>query len=316
MRNLPPLTALRAFEAAARNLSFKRAADELRLTPTAISHQIRLLEAHVGQPLFRRLPRPLSLTDAGADLYPGLRAGFDRIGAAVQAVSRAAPRGLRVTTTNAFAALCLLPRLDRWHRDFPDQPLSIIGTDAVLDLSGGEADLALRYARAAPPDAICEICRDRLLVVASPKLVGERRDLTPAEIAGLPLIEAEWPDWAMDPPMWRNWSRTARAQGLDVPDMTASIRWRFREEDHAIEAAIAGQGVAICSDVLAQDALADGRLVEVSPVQLPGYGFYAVARPDVSDSVAIRGLVRWLQSLWSQHGNGDDARGEALSKAE
>lgn len=297
MRNLPPLTALRAFEAAARNLSFKSAAEELRLTPTAISHQIRLLEAIVGQPLFRRLPRPLSLTDAGADLYPGLREGFDRISEAVQAASHPVSQGLRVTTTNAFAALCLLPRLDRWHLECPDVPLSIIGTDAVLDLTAGEADLAVRYARTAPANSVCEICRDRLMVVASPRLVGSQRDLSPAEIARYPLIEAEWPDWAVDPPMWRNWSRAARRQGLEVPDMTASIRWSFREEDHAIEAAIAGQGIAICSDVLTRDTLANGRLVIVSTVAFAGYGFYAVARPELAGSEAIRRLIQWLCSL-------------------
>lgn len=297
MRNLPPLTALRAFEAAARNLSFKRAAEELRLTPTAISHQIRLLEAIVGQPLFRRLPRPLSLTDAGANLYPGLRAGFDRIGEAVKAASRPTHQGLRLTTTNAFAALCLLPRLDTWHRKYPDVPLSIIGTDAVLDLSTGEADLAVRYARTAPADSICEICRDRLLVVASPKLVGPNRTLTPSNIARYPLIEAEWPDWAIDPPMWRNWQCVARQQGHQVPDMTASVRWSFREEDHAIEAAIAGQGIAICSDILTKDALEDGRLVIVSDIAHTGYGFYAVAKPDLAGSEAIRRLIDWLRGL-------------------
>lgn len=308
MRNLPPLTALRAFEAAARHLSFKRAAEELRLTPTAISHQIRLLEAHVGQPLFRRLPRPLALTEAGADLYPGIRAGFDRIGDAVASVSRPVTKVLRVTTTNAFATLCLLPRLDHWHRAFPEVVLSIIGTDAVMNLSAGEADLALRYARKAPLGAICEICRDRLLVVASPRLVGDRRDLSASEIAAYPLIEAEWPDWAVDPPMWRNWAGFARRQGLDVPDMTAAIRWRFREEVHAIEAAIAGRGVAICSDVLAQDALADGRLVVVSPVVFPGYGFHAVARPDMAQTEAILQLTGWLRGLW-----GSDRRAPDLA---
>lgn len=297
MRNLPPLTALRAFEAAARNLSFKSAAEELRLTPTAISHQIRLLEGIVGRPLFRRLPRPLSLTEAGADLYPGLRAGFDRISEAVHAVSQPVSQGLRVTTTNAFAALCLLPRLDTWHLEYRDVPLSIIGTDAVLDLTAGEADLAVRYARTAPADAISEICRDRLLVVASPRLVGSSGDLSPVEIARYPLIEAEWPDWAIDPPMWRNWSREARRQGLEVPDMTSSIRWSFREEDHAIEAAIAGQGIAICSDILTKDALANGRLVIVSTVVLPGYGFHAVARPELAGSEPIRRLVHWLRGL-------------------
>lgn len=246
------------------------------------------------------MPRPISLTEAGASLYPGLRAGFDCIGEAVRSVSQPVPRGLRVTTTNAFAALCLLPRLDLWHRDFPDTTLSIIGTDSVLNLSLGEADLALRYARTAPAGTIREIFRDRLLVVACPKLVGEKRDLSPVEIAGYPLIEAEWPDWAIDPPMWHIWSRTAREMGLDVPDMTAAIRWRFREEDHAIEAAIAGQGIGICSDVLAHDALACGRLVAVSPVSLPGYGFYAVSRLGTTRSPDILRLTEWLSGLWDR----------------
>ncbi len=91
MRVLPPLTALRAFEAAARNLSFKRAAQELHLTRTAISHQIRLLETHVGQSLFRRLPRPIALTEAGAVLYPGLREGFDRMTTAVPQAMKVSP---------------------------------------------------------------------------------------------------------------------------------------------------------------------------------------------------------------------------------
>src|SRR5438067_1745426 len=116
MRRLPPLTALRAFEAAARHMSFKAAAEELALTPTAISHQIRLLENALAHPLFRRRPRPLALTSAGAALFPVIRTGFDAFAdAAAKVRDGNTPPKLRVTTTNAFAARWLLPRLPLWH---------------------------------------------------------------------------------------------------------------------------------------------------------------------------------------------------------
>ena len=294
MRSLPPLTALRAFESAARNLSFKGAAEELHLTPTAISHQIRVLETYVGQPLFQRLPRPVTLTGAGSGLYLSVREAFHKMGGALHQATRLPPQGLRVTTTNAFAALCLLPNLGRWQAEFPDVPLSIIGTDNVLDLSAGEADLAIRYARSAPAGTMREICRDRHIVVVSPKLANPSVQLTPAEIARYPLIEAEWPDWAIDPPTWCNWVRIARLDLQEVPDMTSAIRWRFREELHAIEAAIAGQGIAICSNVLAHDALSDGRLVAISNIAKPGYGFFAVPRPDQAGNIMVQKLADWL----------------------
>src|SRR5829696_662192 len=150
MRALPPLTALRAFEAAARHLSFKAAADELRLTPTAISHQIRLLENTLGRPLFRRRPRPLALTPAGAALFPVLRVGFDDFEQALGTIQEAHPPKLRVTTTNAFAARWLVPRLPLWRAAYPELVTEVIGTDAVIDMAGGEADVAVRYSFVPP----------------------------------------------------------------------------------------------------------------------------------------------------------------------
>src|SRR5712672_2020308 len=129
MNKLPPLIELRAFDAAARHLSFKKAAAELGVTPTAISHQIRLLERYCGQPLFRRRPRPLSLTEAGARLFPVIRDGLEAFG-------------------NAFASRWLVPRLPRWRKVRPDAPLEVIGTDGILDLHAGDADVAIRYATA------------------------------------------------------------------------------------------------------------------------------------------------------------------------
>ena len=151
MHKLPPLSELRAFEAAARHLSFKKAAAELGVTPTAISHQIKLLEQYCGRPLFRRRPRPMALTEAGSRLFPVIRDGLEVFAATIAAIKRDRSRQpLRVTTTNAFASRWLVPRLPRWRKIRPDAPLEVIGTDSVLDLNAGDADIAIRYARTSP----------------------------------------------------------------------------------------------------------------------------------------------------------------------
>src|SRR6266567_41408 len=131
MRKLPPLTELRAFEAAARHLSFKLAATELHVTPTAISHQIKLLERYCGKTLFRRRPRPLKLTTAGEQLFPVIRDGFETFADVLGTVRAGAVGGrLRITATNAFAARWLVPRLPRWREAHPRLKLDIVGTDA------------------------------------------------------------------------------------------------------------------------------------------------------------------------------------------
>jgi LysR family transcriptional regulator, glycine cleavage system transcriptional activator len=157
MKKLPPLIELRAFDAAARHLSFKRAAVELGVTPTAISHQIRLLERYCGRPLFRRRLRPLSLTEAGIRLFPVISEGLEAFATAIAAVKRDSDKQpLRVTTTNAFASRWLVPRLPRWRKARHDTPLDVIGTDGVLDLHAGDADVAIRYAHASPTDGIAD----------------------------------------------------------------------------------------------------------------------------------------------------------------
>src|SRR4029079_1326957 len=157
MQKLPPLIELRAFDAAARHLSFKKAAAELGVTPTAISHQIRLLEQHCGRTLFRRRRRLLSRTEAGARLFPAVRSGLEAFSVAIAAVKRDSnQQPLRVTTTNAFASRWLVPRLPKWRKLHPEVLLDVIGTDSVLDLHAGDGDVAIRYAtgRAAPTDGI------------------------------------------------------------------------------------------------------------------------------------------------------------------
>jgi LysR family glycine cleavage system transcriptional activator len=296
MRKLPPLTELRAFEAAARHLSFKQAAEELAVTPTAISHQIKLLEQHCGQPLFRRRPRPISLTAAGDALYPVLRDGFSTISDALSTLRMDSnSENLRITATNAFAAKWLVPRLPGWRSVRPDVKLDIVGTDTVLDLRAGQVDIAIRYALRPPRDGSSVLlARDKFHVVASPSLVGAGETaLSPEAMARFPLIEAQWP--ANDPhaPNWRRWRTLAQATHPTTPNLETLISLTFQEELHAIDAAAAGQGLAICSDVLIAAELARGVLQPVSDITLSGYGFFATHLPTHPKLRVIQAFVNW-----------------------
>jgi LysR family glycine cleavage system transcriptional activator len=299
MRRLPPLASLRAFEAAARHLSFRAAAEELGVTPTAISHQLRQLEQHCGQPLFRRRPRPLSLTWSGEQLFPVIRDGFEKFAGAISSIrAGAAPGRLRVTATNAFAARWLVPRTPLWRSHFPNLRLSIVGTDAVLNLKAGEADVAVRYSRTPPPDLVSiELFRDTFHVLGSRRLVGRHRGrYLPSELARYPLIECEWPPTDFDAPTWERWEATARLRRKKVPPLTGLISISFREELHAIEAVIAGQGIAICSNILVARELADGLLVPLSDITLPGYGFYVSYRHGHPKEAVIVALAEWMKT--------------------
>jgi len=293
VRRLPPLTALRAFEAAARGLSFKDAADELGLTPTAISHQIRLLELHCGKPLFRRRPRPLSLTQAGVILFPAIRAGLDRFAEGLAAISDVGAGALRVTVTNEFAARWLMPRLPSWRSSQPDIRLDIVGTSKVLDIEADEADIAIRYSRMMPTGCLAsELLRDSYCVVASPRLVGAAScELSPRQLASFPLIDSQWP-----PSAWREWVVAARSRYSDVPDLSALASLSFDQDLHIIEAAIAGQGIAICSDVLIADAVNDNSLRLVSSIELPGCGFYSIHRAGHPKIKMIEAFDAWIRA--------------------
>lgn len=300
MRELPPLVELRAFDAAARHLSFKRAATELGVTPTAISHQIRLLERYCGCALFRRRPRPLSLTDAGVRLHPAIRAGLDQFTAAIAAVKRTRhQQPLRVTTTNAFASRWLVPRLPEWRKDHPNVPLEIIGTDSVLDLQGGDGDVAIRYltGRIAPPPEVGEkLLSDTFWPVCSPRLLSATRPMRPIDLMQHVLLHAYWSPADREPPTWQRWLAVAKRRWRRVPSMGELQHLSFREELHAIEAVIAGQGIGIFSDVLVARELADGTLVKALHLSLPGYDFYIVRTPNHPRGKVIQHFSEWLRA--------------------
>ena len=298
MHRLPPLRELQAFEVAARLLSFRKAAEELSVTPTAISHQIRLLEDYCGQSLFQRQPRPMRLTPAGAQLLPVVRDAFLSISDELSRLTPGSRIGhLRVTTTSAFAARWLLPRLESWRAQAPGSTLDLVGTDTVLSLRTGEVDVAIRYARQPPTDGLAvELLRDTFHVVAAPSMFPAGTGIVePQAILDLPRIEVGWPLTDVGAPTWRHWETAARAAGHRINGFIPPPRLKFHEEHHGIEAIVAGQGLGLCSDVLVARELRDGRLLRISDIVLPGYGFYFVYRAEHPRRTSLESLLRWMQ---------------------
>jgi LysR family transcriptional regulator, glycine cleavage system transcriptional activator len=300
MRKLPPLRTLRAFEAAARHHSFSAAANELGVTPTAISHQIRRLEEACGVRLFQRRPRPLLLTSAGARLYPALRNGFDALASAVALLAEddvQAP--LRVTSPSAFASKWLVPQLPKWREQNPTVALEIIGTDAVLDVRADAADVAIRYARKPPPDYVVqEVFRDAYVPVCSPRLIERHGPIErAADLLRFPLIHYDWITRDPEAPTWQQWLSVARSIDPDFRPLEKVWDLSFREELHAIDAVVGGQGVAICSDVVVSNELRNGLLVKAHPLSLPGYGFYIVSMAHSPRAAAIEAFSAWMRAL-------------------
>ena len=298
MKRLPPLVELRAFEAAARHLSFKKAADELSVTPTAISHQIRLLEQYCHRPLFHRRPRPLTLTEAGAHLFPIIHDGLEAFATGIASVQRdSSKQPLRVTTTNAFASRWLVPRLPGWRRMYPHVALDVIGTDSVVDLRAGEADVAIRYMRTTPTDGVAQpLLSDTFWPVCNPQVLssGIKRA---ADLRRHVLVHCYWSPSDLEAPTWQRWLTAARRRWRDVPELKEMEHLSFREELHAIEAVIAGQGIGIFSDVLVAKELADGTLVKSFTLSLPGYRSYLVHRAGHPRENVIKAFWKWLLSV-------------------
>lgn len=294
-RHLPPLTALRAFEAAARHLSFKHAAAELSLTPTAISHQVRQLEDHLGVRLFVRGTRRVDLTPAGQALFPALRDGFDAIARAVQVVRpRTQPRALVLSTTMAFASRWLLQRLARFAADYPDIALHLHTSDEPVDLQGGAAQLAVRYGPGSYPGLKCvPLLPSRFAPVCAPGL----RVCDPEDLARVPLIGFEWFRRDAATPDWPLWFERAGCAALPR-------QLHFSDEVHAIQAAIAGQGVALINLALVADELRTGMLCQPFGPELPGHGFHLVWPEAWEVDADIARVREWLL---------DEATGSVLS---
>ena len=253
---LPPLTALRAFDAAARHMSFQMAAAELNVTPAALSFQIKSLEAHLGAQLFRRLNRAVALTEAGQALAPGAADGFRRLATAWQAARRTVDATtLTVPAGPALTAKWLAPRLFDFARNHPEIDLRFSASLTLIDLENSDVDVAIRFGLENNEDSLHSepVRREWLTPVMSPAMAALYP--TPQALTAAPFIIDESLDGLPDPPRWSDWFA---AVGVDFAPEHGT---RFSNADHAVDAAVAGFGVTLGRRAIILQDLIEGRLV-------------------------------------------------------
>ncbi len=256
---LPPLNALRAFEAAARRLSFTKAAEELNVTPGAISQQIRQLEDYAGTPLFKRTGRSVLLTDAAQACLPLINDAFERIAEAGRQMRQPARRGrVMVACAPSFAAKWLAPRLDSFHQSHPGIEAWVSADMQLTDFNTADADFAIRYGTGQYDGLKTEKLLDEsVLPVCSPQLLEGPDPLRrPEDLARHTLIHDESPENDPSCPDWTSWLAARRVSGVD-----ASRGPRLNQAVLVIEAATNGRGVALAKRAIAQAELDAGRLV-------------------------------------------------------
>ncbi|MDX2158238.1 MAG: transcriptional regulator GcvA [Hyphomicrobiaceae bacterium] len=278
-RPLPPLNALRAFEATARHLSFTLAADELSVTPAALSHQIKGLEDFLGQRLFDRKTRSIALTPAGLALYPGLHAAFLQIRQSVELIDRAsADNVLVISAPPGFTAKWLVPRLYRFLMENPEIDARISATQTLANFTSDGVDLAIRNSRAVPNGHWSKrLLGISLIAVASPRLIAEHDIRKPGDLARVTLIHDDMLGRLTGLPTWSEWLAAAGVEGVNL-----ARGLRLSSSDHALDAAVEGAGFLLAHKALAHDDLKTGRLVAPFGLELPTDRVFSLVCPEVN----------------------------------
>jgi len=288
-RRIPPLNALRAFEAVARHLSISGAAEELGVTPGAVSQSVKALEEYLGRSLMSRTSRGLVLNDAATAALPALREGFDRLEEGARLLT-GPDRGGRLTVSVApsFAAKWLAPRLGDFNAAFPDIDVQIHASMGLTNFEAEGVDLAIRYGGGKWPGHEAKLLlREEVTPVCSHRIADEIAE--PADIAKFTLIhddsslsDESCPDWAM-------WLKAAGVANVD-----ASRGPRFNQSNLAIEAAASGRGVVLAKRALAQNDLDTGRLVAPFSVRTKiEFAYYIVHPPGRARSRSARRFIEW-----------------------
>ena len=287
---------LRTFEAVARRLNFRAAAQELALTQSAVSRQIQALEDEIGVTLLLRHTRAVELTPAGFQLLQAVQSALERLDSAVRLIRRDTGRKtVAISTWASFASMWLIPRLETFQREFPDIDIRIDATDALVDLDNSDLDLALRNTRPdnVPPHAL-RLFGEQLAPVASPWLLKAQRPLHKAsDLAQHTLIESDEGqhhspiEWAT----WRHWLSVHRLKKLEPK------RWLYFGYAYQIaQAALTGQGVALARMPLVADSLASGDLVEVLPgmrLESP-MAYWLIVSPHSAQRPEVQAFCDWL----------------------
>jgi LysR family glycine cleavage system transcriptional activator len=287
---LPPLTALRSFEAAARHLSFTRAAEELLVTQTAISHQVKLLERHLGVTLFHRHPRRLALTADGAAWASELSTVFSRLADANRRLrlrARTDRPVVSVSVIPSFAARWLVPRLGRFLARHPELDVRLSATEHLVDLAAEGVDVGIRYGSGKYPGLVVDkLGDDALVVVCAPSLRARKKLSVPEDLRRHVLLH----DDARD--AWADWLARQAVASVDPERGTV-----LTDSSMLVEAAVRGQGVALARWSLAMDDLAAGRLERPFPRAPPmptGKAYFVAAPRAARARPPVAAFIEWL----------------------
>ncbi len=286
-QKLPPLNALRAFEAAARHLSVKIAAEELCVTPGAVSQMLKILEEHLGVKLFDRVNRGINLTQAGRDYLPPIRNAFRQIAESSRRVALSADTGvLTVSVTPFFASAWLVPRMKSFQDAHPSIDLQILASSAVVDFSRGGVDIAVRHGMGRYPGLRSyRVVSVEMVPVAAPSLV-ERLGVpeTPAELARWPHVhDADR----------KGWSLWFQAQGIDEVALPRGAS--FDDSSLLLNAVIAGQGAGLLPAAMVAFDMEEGRLARLAKAtHMESFAYYLVYPETNHDRPKISAFKDWI----------------------
>jgi DNA-binding transcriptional LysR family regulator len=292
--NLPPLGFFQGFEAAARTLSFTKAAEELFITQSAVSRQIKALEDHLGIRLFERRPRSLALTESGEALYRMSADVLERLQTATDQLRAASrTRQLSITTTTGFASLWLIPRLQRFTGLHPDIDVRISATTDTLNLERSLVDLAIRYCPPeSAPEGATRLFGEEVLPVCAPALLRDRsRPLKrPQDLKHHVLLHFDYPGAQKMFMDWGTWLTS-----LGIGDLKSAGALHFSQYEQMIQAAISGQGVALGRQPLVNDLIQTGMLAAPFKKAVVGSrGYFIIESPAASGKPHVRQFAAWL----------------------
>lgn len=288
MRRLPPLNAIRVFDAAARHASFKRAANELNVTHGAVSRQIALLEEWFGAPLFRRLNRRVALTEEGWSLFTEVSPALDRIAlAAAVLTQRRTSTALTVNAPPTFLMRWLIPRLPRFVRQYPTIEVRLTASIKPVEFDSGSYDLAIRRLRVIPPGLQhCSLLPEMRMPVCSPDLLSRTRITEAKDLQSQVLIHT-----ASAPAAWPEWFEGVGCEGA----VRAEHALSFEEMFYAVQAAINGLGIALVPAALVTDDIEAGRLVFPLPLlETRDHAYRAIYKPNPEKERALAEFANWL----------------------
>jgi LysR family transcriptional regulator, glycine cleavage system transcriptional activator len=290
----PGLRSLRAFDAAARHLSFTRAAEDMRVTPAAISHQIKEIEDQLGVVLFQRNSRSMQLTREGEVLQMAAAEALQDLNAALQKIQKIkSPKRLNVSASPSIGAKWLVPRLDRFLAEVPGADVHVDVSASLIDFERDDIDIAIRFGNGHYPGLRSDLLfQDHVFPVCSPHLIRDDKPLKhPRDLLRYPLIHLDWDAEGLPWPNWRMWRQAA-----GVTDFDADAGLHFSQTSLAVQAAVNRQGIALGDSSLVADDLAAGRLIKPFELSLrapPQFAYHVISPLATADAPMVKAFREW-----------------------